>query len=82
VRAQNVMAKYSGKVAWFNNAKGYGFLTHEGGPDVFVHYSAIQVDGYKKLEEEMGVEFDIANGPGGKPQAVNVKPIKLGAGAA
>ncbi len=66
----------TGKVAWFNNAKGYGFITYEGGPDVFVHYSAIESDGYKSLKEEMPVEFEIATGPGGKPQAEHVKPIQ------
>jgi len=70
------MAQYEGKVAWFNNAKGYGFLSREGGPDIFCHYSAIQFEGYKTLKDEMDVEFDIATGPGGKPQAVNVRPIK------
>jgi CspA family cold shock protein len=45
------MAQYTGTVKWFNNAKGYGFLGREGGPDVFVHYSSIQLDGYKTLKE-------------------------------
>ena len=70
------MSQYKGTVAWFNNAKGYGFLTREGGPDIFCHYSAVQLEGYKTLKEETAVEFDIAEGPGGKPQAVNVKPVK------
>jgi len=70
------MAQHQGTVAWFNNAKGYGFLMYEGGKDVFVHYSAIQREGYKTLKQETRVEFDIANGPAGKPQAVNVKPVK------
>jgi len=70
------MAQYAGKVLWFNNAKGYGFLTREGGPDVFVHYSAIQTEGYHQLKEGEEVEFDIETGSGGKPQAANVSRIK------
>jgi CspA family cold shock protein len=69
------MAQYAGKVAWFNNAKGYGFLSREGGPDVFVHYSAVQADGYKTLKEADAVEFDVANGTSGKPQAENVRRV-------
>jgi len=63
------MAK--GKVKWFNNQKGYGFISPEEGKDVFVHYSAIQGDGYKSLAEGQDVEFEIADGPKGQ-QAVNV----------
>ena len=65
------MAQYTGKVAWFNNAKGFGFLKHEGGPDVFCHYTAIQIEGYKSLKEDDPVEFDIEQGEKG-PQAANV----------
>jgi CspA family cold shock protein len=73
---EHAMAQHVGRVAWFNHAKGYGFLTYEGGPDVFVHYSAIETGGgYKTLKEESAVEFDIGTGPSGKPQAINVKPI-------
>jgi CspA family cold shock protein len=61
-----------GKVKWFNNAKGYGFLGREDGPDVFVHYSAILGDGYRSLAEGDSVEFEIVHGPKG-PQAANVK---------
>lgn len=66
------MAQYIGKVVWFNNVKGFGFLSREGGPDVFVHYSAVQHDGYKTLTEGDLVEFDIETGSSGKEQAANV----------
>ena len=69
------MAQYSGSVKWFNNAKGYGFLGHEGGPDVFVHYSAIQRDGYKTLKEGDPVEFDVIQGDKG-PQADQVTVLR------
>jgi len=64
------MAK--GKVKWFNNQKGYGFITPEEGNDVFVHHTAITGDGYKTLDEGAEVEFDITQGPKGE-QATNVK---------
>ncbi len=63
-----------GTVKWFNNQKGYGFITPESGDDVFVHHSAIQGDGYKSLEEGASVEFEITQGEKGA-QAVNV--VKL-----
>ncbi|MCK9595086.1 MAG: cold-shock protein [Candidatus Omnitrophica bacterium] len=66
------MAK--GKVKWFSNQKGYGFITPESGADVFVHFSAIQGDGYKSLEEGAEVEFEVENGAKGE-QAVNVRKI-------
>ncbi len=65
------MAQYKGTVKWFNNAKGYGFLGREGGADVFVHYSSIQIEGYKSLKEGDEVEFDIIEGTKG-PQADQV----------
>ncbi|OGW86188.1 MAG: cold-shock protein [Omnitrophica bacterium RIFCSPHIGHO2_02_FULL_46_11] len=60
-----------GKVKWFSNVKGYGFIEQEGGQDVFVHYSSIQGEGYKKLEEGDVVSFEIIQGEKG-PQAANV----------
>jgi CspA family cold shock protein len=60
-----------GRVKWFNNSKGYGFIAREDGPDVFVHYSAIHAEGYKTLDEGTEVEFEIKEGPKG-PQAENV----------
>jgi CspA family cold shock protein len=65
------MSQYKGSVKWFNNAKGYGFLGREGGNDVFVHYSSIQLDGYKSLKEGELVEFDVIQGVKG-PQADKV----------
>ncbi|HLO12587.1 MAG TPA: cold-shock protein [Pseudoneobacillus sp.] len=61
-----------GKVKWFNGEKGFGFIEREGGEDVFVHFSAIQGEGYKSLDEGQEVTFDIENGQRG-PQATNVK---------
>jgi CspA family cold shock protein len=69
------VAQYKGTVKWFNNAKGYGFLGREGGADVFVHYSSIQIDGYKSLKEGDEVEFDIIEGSKG-PQADQVVRVK------
>lgn len=67
--------KTSGKVKWFNNAKGYGFIECDGGDrDVFVHYTAIQEDGYRTLKEGQPVEFDLKQGPRG-PQAENVTKL-------
>lgn len=63
--------KVEGTVKWFNNAKGYGFIAHEGGKDVFVHYSAIEGGGFRSLDEGDKVEFEIMNGPKG-PQACSV----------
>ena len=57
--------RITGKVKWFNNAKGYGFIEREGGSDVFVHYSAIQGAGFRSLEEGQPVEFEIVDGPKG-----------------
>lgn len=69
------MPRIQGRVKWFNNNKGYGFIEQDNGlPDVFVHYSAIREDGYKSLKEGQVVEFDLIDGPKG-PQADNV--VKL-----
>ncbi|MDD3049314.1 MAG: cold shock domain-containing protein [Bacilli bacterium] len=61
----------TGKVKFFNAEKGYGFITAEDGKDIFVHYSAIQIDGFKTLEEGQAVNFDVVDGDRG-PQAANV----------
>ena len=65
------MARLQGTVKWFNDAKGYGFISREGGPDVFVHFSAIQGSGFKSLAEGDHVEFEIVQGQKG-PQAADV----------
>jgi len=64
----------TGTVKWFNSEKGFGFISREGGDDVFVHFSAIQGDGYRSLEEGQRVEFDVAPGRKGE-EAQNVRPI-------
>ena len=61
----------TGQVTWFNDAKGYGFIEREDGEDVFVHFTAIQSDGFKTLAEGQSVEFEVLNGQKG-PQAANV----------
>ena len=63
-----------GTVKWFNSEKGYGFIEQEGGPDLFVHYSAIKGDGFKTVDEGARVEFDVVQGPKG-PAAENVSVI-------
>jgi CspA family cold shock protein len=63
-----------GTVKWFNERKGFGFLSREDGDDVFVHYSSIQSSGFKKLDEGQSVEFEVQDGPKG-PQAVNVTVV-------
>jgi CspA family cold shock protein len=63
-----------GKVKWFNNSKGYGFIQQEDGTDIFVHFSAIKGDGYKTLEEGQAVEFGVTQGPKGL-QAADVSKI-------
>jgi CspA family cold shock protein len=61
-------------VKWFSSEKGFGFISQADGPDVFVHFSAIAGEGYKNLEENQQVEFDVTQGPKG-PQASNVRPV-------
>ena len=69
------MARVRGKVKWFNNSKGYGFIGQDDGPDVFVHYSAIQSTGYRSLQEGDPVEFDVVQGQKGL-QAENVTRVE------
>ena len=66
--------KETGRVKWFNDSKGYGFISRENGPDVFVHHSAIQGEGFRSLAEDQEVEFEVVQGPKGD-QAQNV--VKL-----
>jgi CspA family cold shock protein len=68
------MALAQGHVKWFNDAKGYGFIAREDGPDVFVHYSAIVGDGFRSLSEGQAVQFEITEGPKGL-QATNVTKL-------
>ncbi|GAA5316228.1 MAG: cold-shock protein [Candidatus Pelagadaptatus aseana] len=65
------MSRVTGTVKWFNNAKGYGFIEQENGPDVFAHFSAIESDGFKSLEEGQKVEFTVSDGQKG-PQAEKI----------
>jgi cold shock protein len=71
-KEKSMADRFVGTVKWFNPAKGYGFIGREDGEDVFVHYSAIQMDGYKALKEGQKVEFEIEKGPKGL-QAANVQ---------
>jgi CspA family cold shock protein len=64
----------TGTVKWFSTEKGYGFISHNGGPDVFVHFSAIEGGGYRNLEENETVEFEVTQGPKGL-QASNVRRV-------
>jgi len=67
----------TGVVKWFNNEKGYGFITpDEGGPDLFAHFSSIETDGFKSLAENQKVEFEVAQGDKG-PQAAHIRPLSV-----
>ncbi|MFT7306471.1 MAG: CspA family cold shock protein [Candidatus Azotimanducaceae bacterium] len=68
------MSTVTGTVKWFNEAKGFGFIAQESGPDVFAHFSAIQSSGFKTLEEGQKVEFTVTQGPKG-PQAENITGV-------
>jgi len=75
------MSRMTGTVKWFNDAKGFGFIGREGGPDVFVHFTAIETTGFKSLAEGDQVEFEIVQGQKG-PQAANVRKLTEGDAAA
>ena len=75
LKAERKAKMAEGKVKWFNPDKGYGFISRDDGDDLFVHYSEIQIDGFKTLEEDARVEFDITTGQNGKMQASNVRKI-------
>jgi CspA family cold shock protein len=64
-----------GKVKWFNPEKGYGFISRDDGDDLFVHFTEIQTEGFKTLDEDQAVEFDITTGQNGKLQASNVRKL-------
>ena len=68
------MANYTGVVKWFDNDRGYGFISANDGNDVFVHYSGLNMEGFKSLEEGQAVEYEVVNGEKG-PQAVNVTKL-------
>lgn len=69
------MERLRGTVKWFDNGKGFGFIGRQDGADVFVHYSGVEGDGYKSLQEGDHVEFEIVLGPKGRPQAAHVKKL-------
>ena len=74
LQAQEGTLAEQGTVKWFSNEKGFGFISREGEEDVFVHFSAIEGEGYKSLTEGQAVEFDVVDGPKGK-QAANVRSV-------
>lgn len=65
-----------GVVKWFNSEKGYGFIAADGGADIFVHYSSIQMEGFRVLTEGQEVEFDVMHGRDGRSQTSNVRPVR------
>ncbi len=69
------MAEHRGIVAWFNNTRGFGFITDGNGNDIFCHYTAIETEGYKRLKSGASVTFDVEAGRQGKPQAARVKVL-------
>jgi CspA family cold shock protein len=69
-----VAERETGTVKWFNDAKGYGFIARDNGEDVFVHYTAIEAEGFRSLHENQQVEFEVEEGPKGL-QAVRVRPV-------
>jgi CspA family cold shock protein len=71
---EKIMSTTTGTVKWFNEAKGFGFIAQENGPDVFAHFSAIQGDGFRTLVEGQKVQFEITQGQKG-PQAANIVPL-------
>jgi len=73
-RKRRILMRLTGRVKWFNDSKGYGFIEQEGGRDIFVHYTAIQGDGFKSLAEGQKVEFEIIEGAKG-PQATKVVKV-------
>jgi CspA family cold shock protein len=74
-----VTERETGTVKWFNDAKGYGFISRDAGEDVFVHHSAIETQGFRSLDENQRVEFSVEQGPKG-PRAAHVKPLGSSAG--
>jgi|SRR5882757_3893774 len=72
------VSRIKGKVKWFGNIRGFGFIGRENGPDVFVHYTGINAKGYRSLEENDDVEFEIVEGPTGRPQASEVTKVLSG----
>lgn len=72
--ASQSLGQAQGKVKWFSDQKGYGFIARDNSPDVFVHYTAIQMEGFRTLKEEETVQFELLDGPKG-PQAVNVSKV-------
>jgi len=74
IQIETGKAMETGTVKWFNDAKGYGFISRQNGDDVFVHFSAIQASGFRSLQEGQQVQFDLAKGPKGF-QAENVRPL-------